>query len=212
MKMNKLSVNGGDSAKEWKDIVAPICASAKVDCSIAGSGYGPSDHMPFYIAGVPVLFFFTGSHGQYHTVADDAHLINAAGGAKVASIAAQSALAVANRAEQLTYVKTASDMPMGGDARRAGASLGTVPSYGDEPNAPKGMVISDVTPGGPAAKAGLKGGDRIIAVGTHEIATVADLMFVLRKEKPGTPTTITFVRDGKTQTVTATFAAPAGRR
>jgi Tol biopolymer transport system component/Zn-dependent M28 family amino/carboxypeptidase len=212
MKMNELFVNGGSSAKEWKDLVAPVCAAWRVDCRINGSGYGPSDHMPFYIAGVPVLFMFTGSHREYHTPADDAARINAAGGARVAGITADAALVVANRAEPLTYVKLPPEAPMGGDLRRRGASLGTVPSYAEDPNQPKGMVISDVVPNGPAAKAGLRAGDRILQIGTHEIATVADLMFVLQKEQPGTTTTITFVRDGKTQTVTATFGVPSGRR
>jgi Tol biopolymer transport system component len=212
MKMNRLFINGGDSAPEWRELVAPICGAARVDCQIGGSGYGPSDHMPFYIAGSPVLFFFTGSHREYHTPSDDAPLINAAGGARIAGIAGEVAVAVASRGEPLTYVKSAPEAPFGGDLRRRGASLGTVPSYSEDPSQPKGMVLADVTPGGPAAKAGLRGGDRIVQIGTHEIATVADLMFVLQKERPGTTTTITYVRDGKTLTATATFAAPAGRR
>ncbi|HMG54123.1 MAG TPA: M28 family peptidase, partial [Kofleriaceae bacterium] len=88
MKMNKLYVNGGDSAKEWRDLVAPACAAERVDCTIGGSGYGPSDHMPFYIAGIPVLFMFTGNHLDYHTATDDADKINAAGGSRVSLIAA----------------------------------------------------------------------------------------------------------------------------
>jgi hypothetical protein len=211
MKMNKLHVNGGDSAKEWKDLVGPACTAARVDCTIGGSGYGPSDHMPFYIAGAPVLFMFTGSHREYHTASDDSNLINAAGGAKVAAITADVALAVANRAGTLTYVKGPPE-PMGGDVRRRGASLGTVPSYSEDPNQPKGMVISDVVPEGPAAKAGLKAGDRIIQIGTAEIANVSDLMYVLEAAKPGTAVQVTFVRDGKPQTVTATYGVPRGRR
>jgi membrane-associated protease RseP (regulator of RpoE activity) len=213
MKMNRLHVNGGDSAKEWKELLEPICTTARVQCSIGGSGYGPSDHMPFYIANVPVLFFFTGSHREYHTANDDADMINAAGGARVAMIAADAALAVANRSAALTYVKLPPENIMTGDVRRGGASLGTVPSYAenDRPGE-RGMVLSDVVPGGPAAKAGLKAGDRIIQVGTTEIASVMDLMFVLRAAKPGQQVTITFVRDGKQQSVTATFGAPRGRR
>lgn len=212
MRMNKLHVNGGDSAKEWKELIEPVCAAARVDCTIGGSGYGPSDHMPFYIAGSPVVFFFTGSHREYHTANDDAERINAIGGAKVAGIAAESTLAVANRDARLAYVKAPPEAPMGGDVRRRGASLGTVPSYSEEPNQPKGVVIADVVPDGAAAKAGLKGGDRIIQIGTHEVATVADLMFVLEREKPGTATTVTYVRDGKTATVNAVFGVPRGRR
>lgn len=212
MKMNKLHVNGGDSAKEWKDLMGPICTVAKVDCTIGGSGYGPSDHMPFYIAGVPVVFLFTGSHREYHTASDDADKINAAGGARVAMIAAETTRAVANRDARLSYVKAPPETLLGGDVRRRGASLGTVPSYSEEPNQPKGVVLSDVVPEGPAAKAGLRGGDRIIHIGTTEVGSVADLMFVLEREKPGAQATITFVREGKTQTATVTFGVPRGRR
>jgi S1-C subfamily serine protease len=208
--MNRLNVNGGDSAKEWKDIIGPHCTKLRVDCHIAGSGYGPSDHMPFYIKGIPVIFMFTGSHREYHTANDDTHLINASGGARVAAITAETAVSVANRKEKLTYVKAPPE-PMGGDVRRRGASLGTIPSYTDDPNAQKGMVIADVTPDGPAAKAGLKAGDRIIQIGTAEIASVADLMLVLGQSKPGQETTVTFVRDNKVQQVKATFGAPRGR-
>jgi hypothetical protein len=212
MKMNELFVNGGDSAKEWKDVLSPICATWRVNCQIRGSGYGPSDHMPFYIAGIPVLFMFTGSHREYHTPSDDAERINAVGGARIAAIATDAAAAIANRTEKLTYVKSAPEAPMGGDVRRRGASLGTVPSYSEDPNQPKGMVLADVVPNGPAAKAGLRAGDRIIQIDTHEIATVADLMFVLQKEQPGTATTVTYVRDGKTATANVTFASPSARR
>jgi len=211
MRSNQLHVNGGDSAKEWKAIVAPACQAARIDCTIGGSGYGPSDHMPFYIAGVPVLFMFTGSHREYHTATDDADRINAIGGAKVAQIITDVALAIAKRSDKLTYVKAPPEQ-IGGDVRRRGASLGTVPSYSEDPNAPRGMVLADVVPEGPAAKAGLRAGDRITAIGTAEIASVADLMYVLEAAKPGQTVTVTFVRDGKTQQVVATYGVPKGRR
>ncbi len=212
MKMNRLHVNGGESAKEWNDIVAPICTAAKVECEISGSGYGPSDHMSFYTAGAPVLFFFTGSHREYHTANDDAATINAAGGAKAATIVAETAFAIGTRTGALTYVKSAPTVMAGGDVRRRGASLGTVPSYSEDPNQEKGVVISDVVKDGPAEKAGLKANDRIIALGTAEIGSVADLMFVLTDAKPGQTVVVTFVRDGKKQTVTATYGVPRGRR
>ncbi|MDX2091120.1 MAG: M20/M25/M40 family metallo-hydrolase [Kofleriaceae bacterium] len=210
MRMNQLHVNGGDSAKEWKELVAPACTAARVDCTISGSGYGPSDHMPFYVAGVPVLFFFTGNHLDYHTATDDAEKINAAGAARVAQIASDVAVATSTK-PSLTYVKSPPEMVRGGDMRRRGASLGTVPSYSEDPNQPKGVLLSDVVPDGAAQKAGLKGGDLIIQIGTTEIGSVSDLMYVLSAAKPGEKTTITYVRDGKTRKVDATFGAPRSR-
>ena len=86
-----------------------------------------------------------------------------------------------------------------------------MPSYGEDPNQPKGVLLSDIVPDGAAQKAGLKGGDRIIGVGTTEIGSVSDLMYVLIAAKPGEKTTITYVRDGKTFKVEATFGAPRHR-
>jgi Tol biopolymer transport system component/acetylornithine deacetylase/succinyl-diaminopimelate desuccinylase-like protein len=211
MRNDHLIVNGAESAKEWRALVEPACQAARVDCTIGGSGYGPSDQMSFYVAGIPVLFLFTGSHLDYHTATDDSDKINATGGTRAAQIASEVALAVANRGAPLTYVKSPPE-PAGGDVRHVGASLGTVPSYSDDPNQPPGVTLSDVVPDGPAAKAGLHGGDRLVQVGSVEIRSINDLMFVLQTAKPGTETQLVYVRDGKRQTATATFGAPRGRR
>jgi Tol biopolymer transport system component len=211
LRNNSLAVNGGDSAKEWRGLVEPLCDKTRLACTIGGSGYGPSDQLPFYIAGAPVLFFFTGNHLDYHTATDDADKINAAGGARIAMLVSEVAVATANRKEKLSYVKSA-PQTMGGDLRRVGASLGTIPSYSEDPNQPPGMVLSDVVPDGPAAKAGLKAGDRIVQLGTVEIRSVNDLMFVLQSAKPGTEVKVTFVRDGKQQTATATYGTPKARK
>jgi hypothetical protein len=211
MRNDHLIVNGGGSAKEWPELVEPACKEARVDCTIGGSGYGPSDQMSFYVAGIPVLFLFTGSHLDYHTATDDAEKINSAGGARVAQIVARVTQAVASRSGELTYVKAPPEAT-GGDVRHVGASLGTVPSYSDDPNQPPGVTLADVVPDGAAAKAGLRGGDRIVQVGTVEIRNINDLMFVLQTAKPGAETQVTFVRDGKRQVVRAIYGVPRGRR
>ena len=205
MRNNSLSVFGAESATEWTDLVMPLCKTSGIECTLGGSGYGPSDHMPFYIAGVPVLHFFTGSHLDYHRSSDDSATINAAGGAQIAKLVAASAGALANREGVLTYKKLAAPPAATGDVRLTGASLGTVPSYNDEPNQPVGAAIADVVPDGAAAKAGILGGDRIIRIGATDIRNLSDMMFVLQNAKPGQTAKVTVVRNGKQLTFDAVY-------
>src|SRR5437667_358797 len=68
---NRVTVFGTASADEWKALLEPACAAARVDCApVESGGLGPSDQMPFYAAGVPVVHFFTGSHADYHKPTD----------------------------------------------------------------------------------------------------------------------------------------------
>ena len=205
---NTVQVLGAESAPEWATVVPPLCAAARVNCQLSGSGYGPSDHMAFYSEGAPVLHFFTGGHLDYHRVTDDAHTVNAAGLVAVAGIVAETARAL-DASPKLTYVKVAPP-PSGGDLPMPGASLGTIPAYGDTSKTP-GVLLSDVVPDGAAAKAGLQKGDRIIKIGPTDIRNVEDLMLVLGGAAPGQTTTIVFVRGGAKQSVQATFGAPRRR-
>jgi S1-C subfamily serine protease len=167
--------------------------------------------MSFYMTGSPVLHFFTGGHLDYHKGTDDTPTINAAGGARVADIVAAVAAAIAApTAPRLTYKKVAAPPP-GGDVRRRGASLGTIPSYAEDPSGPPGMMIDDVVPGGAAEKAGLRKGDRIVRINSVEIRNVHDLMFVLQNAKPGETVKVTVTRGGKQLTVDATYGAPRSR-
>lgn len=203
MRGNKVTVMGETSAPEWTDLVQPACRDARVTCDLGGDGYGPSDQMSFYMAGIPVLHFFTGAHLDYHKSSDDTHLINAVGGAKIADIVAQVTATTANRETKLTYKKTSMPAPKG-DVRATGGSLGTIPAYGDSSNQP-GMLIGDVRKGGPADVAGMRGGDRVVRIDDTEIRSVRDLMFVLREAVPGQKADITVIRDGKKVVLKAVF-------
>ncbi len=75
------------------------------------------------------------------------------------------------------------------------ASLGIMPDYGHE--ARDGLSLSDVRPGGPAASAGLKGGDLIIKLGNQSIKTIYDYMESMEKHKPGDKVEVVVKRDGK---------------
>jgi membrane-associated protease RseP (regulator of RpoE activity) len=196
MRDDLVQVLGIDTAAEWGDLVMPACARAGVDCKGGGGGYGPSDHTPFYAAGIPVLHFFTGSHADYHKPTDDTALINAAGGAQVAQIVGDVAFAVAARPAALVVKASPAPEPIG-DLRNTGASLGTVPDYVGPANGATGVLLAGVRPGGPAETAGMQRGDILVKIDGHDIKNVEDFMFVLENAKPGGKAKITVLRGGK---------------
>ncbi len=207
MRSNTLTALGSESADEWKALLEPVCAAARVRCSMSGDGYGPSDQMPFYTAGVPVLHFFTGAHSDYHKPSDTAEKLTYSGAAQVAELVARLVTSLQDKA--LTYRKVPQPAPRG-DARSFNASLGTVPDYGGPPPGVKGVLLQDVRPGGGAEKGGMRRGDVLVKLGTHVIGSVEDLMFVLMSSKPGETVRAVVLREGKEVTLEVTFQE--GRR
>lgn len=203
MRDNRLAVLGVESGQQWRELLAPVCDAAHVQCDGSGDGYGPSDHTPFYAAGVPVLHFFTGAHPDYHKPSDTPEHINAAGLAKVAFITAEMAANVSGAETRVTYRNTPAPAPLG-DVRSFNASLGTVPDYAP-PTGTKGVLLAGVRPGGAAEQAGLKRGDVLVKLGTHDIGSVEDLMYTLNASKPGETVTAVVLREGAEVKLQVTF-------
>jgi hypothetical protein len=200
----KLTVLGLESAAEWQGIVLPRCRELDLPCALGGEAYGPSDHTPFYAAGVPVLYLFTGPHDDYHKPSDDWQKINAAGGARVSLLAADVAFDLTSRETPLTYERVAPPPPRG-DSRSYGASLGVVPDYAGPGEGTSGMLLAGVRPGGPAEAAGMRRDDLLVELAGHEIRDVYDLVFVLRQAKPGQTTRAVVMRGGERVELTVTF-------
>ncbi|MCY1017100.1 M20/M25/M40 family metallo-hydrolase [Pyxidicoccus sp. MSG2] len=198
-----LTVLGAESAGEWGPLISAACEQARVPCSPSGDGYGPSDHSPFYAAGVPVLHFFTGAHSDYHKPSDTVDTLNVAGTERVARIVSTVALSLDGKTA-LTYRKVPSPAPRG-DMRSFNASLGTVPDYAGPPEGQKGMLLAGVRAGGAADQAGMKRGDILVRLGKSVIGGVEDLMFVLNTSKPGETVRAVVLRDGKEVPLEVTF-------
>jgi Tol biopolymer transport system component len=202
---NKVTVFGTSSADEWKSLLEPACAAARVDCApVEGGAIGPSDQMPFYAAGVPVVHFFTGSHADYHKPSDTADKINAAGAGQIATAVASLAATVSERSGPLAFKKLPMPAPEG-DVRSFNASLGTVPDYAGPPGGSPGVLLAGVRAGGAAEKGGLQRGDILVRLGLHEIGSVEDLMYVLNASKPGETVTAVVKRAGKEVKLPVTF-------
>jgi hypothetical protein len=203
-------VYGVDTAEEWRTLVDPAAARAGIPIAIRGEGYGPSDHTSFYLKDVPVLHLFTNTHGDYHKPSDDWNKIDGPGLEKVSAMVADVALTVANRRPQLTLRRGAGEPPRAAGAAPAGsgAYLGTVPDFTP---VDRGVKLSGVTAGSPADKGGLKAGDVILSIGTHDVPDLQGMTDALNAHKPGDATTVTVLRGTEKLTVQVTLGSRASR-
>lgn len=178
--------------------------------SFGRGGYGPSDHMSFAMHKIPVLFFFSGMHADYHRPTDTSDKINYAGMEEVAQFGEKLVTKLAEMPRQ-TYVEVndsgnAMAHMSGGGTR---VTLGVVPDYteGTEQTQTKGVRITGTVPGSPAAAAGLKGGDIIVQFGPDKVDSLYDLSDELGKAKPGDKVKLAVIREGKRVELEATLSA-----
>jgi hypothetical protein len=164
------------------------------------TGYGSSDHTSFTTRQVPVLFFFTGLHEDYHKPSDTWDKIDAAGTVKLLSLVAEAAGALREAAERPVYVSVAQPAgamgPAGSFAGSGyGAYFGSVPDFGESQ---VGLKLAGVTEGSPAAKAGLQGGDVLVEFDGKPIQNLYDFDSALRARRPGDAVQVKVRRGGRT--------------
>jgi hypothetical protein len=228
----ELTVFGTGSTPGAAELVDALGASAGFKIKkVKGmsDGIGGSDHESFYMAGVPVLFAFTGVHPDYHKPTDDTHRINFGGMARIADFGELLLLDLARRPKRPEYVKVAGpsiaqgrvkppdekekDNPHAAPAASGNedtarvsitAYLGSMPDYGADV---QGVKIAGVTDDSPAAKAGLKRGDVVVGFAGKAIATIYDYTQALARTKPGDSVEIKVRRDGKDVVLKATLGS-----
>ncbi len=179
---------------------AESASSLKLRALRGGPGAGASDDATFLLRKIPSINFFSGFHSDYHRPSDTWDKIDAAGGAGVADLALALARQLANRAERPPFVETVQQEQDPHASGNVGAVSGYGPYFGSVPdfaNEGEGVKFAEVRSGSPAAKAGLRGGDVMIAFGGAPIKTLYDFTFALREKKPGDRVDVVVLRDGK---------------
>jgi hypothetical protein len=174
---------------------------------IGKGGLGPSDHMSFALKHVPVLFFFSGLHADYHRPTDDADKINYEGLEEVVNLVQDVTEQVAQSPRQNYIVAAdAHSMHIGSPSSGTTVTLGVIPDYTVAMDAGGGVKISGTSPNSPAAKAGLKAGDTIVKWDAKAIDTLYDLSDMLARGKHGQMVKLKVMRDGKPIEIQATLA------
>ena len=193
-----LSVGGIGTSPEFKTIIEKN-KPAGFNVTLDESGIGPSDHTSFYLKDIPVLFYFTGTHNDYHKPSDDEDKINYYGVRNITDYVFRTTQAIENL-PQITFTKTKSENVK--QAPKYKVTLGIMPDYTDHGD---GLHIDGVTENRPAALAGIVAGDILTKIGDCVVKEVYGYMECLSKINAGETKKVEINRNGQVLTVDVTF-------
>lgn len=202
----RVLIGGLASGDRWDTLVDTALRGAGLSAQRAPSGFGPSDHSSFYAEKVPVLFFFDGAHSDLHSPRDTVDKINWEGAVKITNVADAVTSQLWTDPRRMAYVAPKPGQQAAGPLRRDGAYLGIRPEPAAEPG--KGVRVAELMPDGPATKAGLQTGDVIMKLDGAAVASVADLVNLLTKRKPGEKLKVTLTRGAQTVEIDVTLGKP----
>lgn len=193
-----LTIGGFGTSPTWSSVIS-IQPGAAFSVKVDSSGTGPSDHTSFYRKDIPVLFYFTGLHTDYHTPNDDADKINYDGIVKILDNIT-GVISSLNESPKLAFTKTREAQTT--TSARFSVSMGIMPDYTFSGN---GVKADGVSEGKPAQKAGLKAGDIIQQLGDYTISSMESYMQALGKFKKGDKAKVKYKRGNEVLETTVEF-------
>jgi len=209
IKDEKVYIGGLGTGSTFQSILNKAESHTTFKYENSPGGYSSSDHTSFVTKRIPVLFFFSGLHSDYHKPSDTWEKINAEAAAHLLDLVSNVALNIDTAAERPTFVAVvenpnphAAGTPTGSVGGGYGPYFGSIPDFGQTEN---GVRFSDVKPGSPADKAGFKAGDVLIQFGDKPIKNLYDFTDALRRSKIGDVVQVTVLRDGKQVTAPVTL-------
>ena len=179
LKDSSLIVYGTGTSSNWKEILNKDNVYG-FKLTFNDEGFGPSDHSSFYGKKIPVLFFFTGTHEDYHKPSDDTDKINYTGEKEILDFVFNITMDIDSNPERPDYLLV--EKKEGGQMFVRKVYVGTVPDFASNVD---GYKISGVSEGSPAQQAGLQGGDVIISFGGKKISNIYDFTYALGDFVPG---------------------------
>jgi hypothetical protein len=199
IKDDKVYIGGVGTGSTFKSVLEEAQKDTPFKIEYSQGGYASSDHTSFVSKKIPVLFFFSGLHSDYHKPSDTWDKINAPSAALLLDMVEKVTVELARADTAPAFQVVAEEKPpVGGGGGGYGPYFGSIPDFGQTEN---GVKFSDVKPNSPAAKAGLKAGDVLVQFGDKPIKNLYDFTDALRRSKVGDVVEVKVLRDG--QPVTA---------
>ena len=209
-KKGRLYVGGTGSSSEFRSLLEDANREVGLDLKFSISAYGASDHTSFAVKGIPVLFFFSGLHRDYHRPSDTWEKIDASQSVRVLDLVYRVAGRLNRRQERPLFVRAAEPRHAAEGSRSGSGSgggygpyFGSVPDFGEVES---GVRFADIRDGSPAAKAGFRAGDVLVEFDGKKIENLYDFTYALRARKPGDTVQVTVRRGEETVTAEVTLA------
>jgi aminopeptidase YwaD len=199
IKDDKIYIGGVGTGSTFQGVLDQAQGKSGFKIESSPSGYASSDHTSFLSKRIPVLFFFSGLHSDYHKPSDTWEKINAEAALRLLDLVESVSEQLVAAPARPGFVTVAENKPVAsGGGGGYGPYFGSIPDFGQVEN---GVKFSDVKPGSPAAKAGLKAGDVLVQFGDLPIKNLYDFTDALRRSKVGDVVEVKVLRDGKPMSV-----------
>jgi Zn-dependent M28 family amino/carboxypeptidase len=195
-----LTIGGYGTSPGWASVINTKAKRLPFVIKIDSSGTGPSDHTSFYRKDIPVLFFFTGLHHDYHKPTDDYDKINFLGELHIVDYIYSIIEKENKENHKLAFTKTRETQTS--TSARFSVTLGIMPDY---TFSGAGVRVDGISDGRPAQKAGLQTGDVIIQLGDYNVTSLENYMEALGKFKKGDATTVKFKRGNESKEASVQF-------
>jgi aminopeptidase YwaD len=183
-----LTIGGYGTSPAWGPVFTALSKQKLFTIKFDSSGTGPSDHTSFYLKNIPVLFFFTGLHTDYHKPTDDFDKININGELNIIKFI-ESLVKATSTKGKLAFQKTRETTSMA--STRFNVTLGIMPDYTFSGG---GVRVDGVSDGRPAQKAGIQTGDIIVQLGDFNTHSMETYMQALGKFNKGDKTKVKYKR------------------